>query len=193
MHCWIPNLLTLSRLLLLAPVLLLFDCGTPAAQAGAFALFLAASLTDALDGWAARRLGCAGNVGVFLDPLVDKIFANVLLIWIACHHPAWIPLWAALLLLAREFAVQGFRSMAPCLGVVISTGRMNKWKLVFQLIAVGTALVGLAWTPSAFILRPLTWAMLGMALFTGLWSMLTLFWHNRDLWRREPLKMEVRG
>jgi CDP-diacylglycerol--glycerol-3-phosphate 3-phosphatidyltransferase len=193
MNCWIPNLLTLSRLLLLVPVLVLFERGTPAAQAGAFTLFLAASFTDTLDGWAARRLGCAGNVGVFLDPLVDKIFANVLLIWIACHHPGWIPLWAALLLLAREFAVQGFRSIAPCLGVVINTGQMNKWKLVFQLVAVGTALVGLSWKSSAFVLQPLTWAMLGLALFTGLWSMLALLWHNRDLWGREPIKMEVRG
>jgi CDP-diacylglycerol--glycerol-3-phosphate 3-phosphatidyltransferase len=193
MICWIPNLLTLARLLLLVPVLVLFEHGTPVAQAWAFGLFLAASLTDALDGWAARRLDCASNVGVFLDPLVDKIFANVLLIWIACRHPGWIPLWAALVLLAREFAVQGFRSMAPCLGVLINTGQMNKWKLVFQLIAVGTALVGLAWTSAAVVLRPLTWATLGLALFTGLWSMFALFWHNRDLWGREPLKLEQRG
>jgi CDP-diacylglycerol--glycerol-3-phosphate 3-phosphatidyltransferase len=190
--CWIPNLLTLSRVVLLVPVVWLFDRGTPLSQSLAFILFLAASITDGLDGWAARRLGCASNVGVFLDPMADKIFANVLLIWVACYHPDWIPLWATLLLLVREFAVQGFRSMAPCLGVVIGTGKMNKWKLVFQLITVGIALVGLTWQASAFILQPLTWAALGLALFTGIWSMLTLFRDNRDLWRREPVEMEVR-
>ena len=190
--CWIPNLLTLSRILLLVPVLVLYDLGTPVTQGVAFGLFLVASITDALDGWAARRLGCASNVGVFLDPMVDKAFANVLLIWLACDHPDWIPLWAVLLLLVREFAVQGFRSMTPCLGVVVSTGSMNKWKLVFQLIAVGTALVGIAWQPVAFILLPLTWIALGLALFTGTWSMLTLFRDNRDLWRRKPVEMERR-
>jgi CDP-diacylglycerol--glycerol-3-phosphate 3-phosphatidyltransferase len=190
--CWIPNLLTLSRILLLVPVLVLYDLGTPVTQGVAFCLFLVASITDALDGWAARRLGCAGNIGVFLDPMVDKAFANVLLIWLACDHPDWIPLWAVLLLLVREFAVQGFRSMTPCLGVVVSTGSMNKWKLVFQLIAVGTALVGIAWQPVAFILLPLTWIALGLALFTGIWSMLTLFRDNRDLWRRKPVEMERR-
>ena len=189
---WIPNALTLSRIVLLVPILALYDLGTPIPQFTAFGLFLVASLTDALDGWAARRLGCASNIGLFLDPMVDKIFANVLLIWLACSHPDWVPLWAALLLLGREFAVQGFRSMAPCLGVVISTGAMNKWKLVFQLIAAGITLVGLAWQPAVFILQPLAWIALGLALFTGIWSMVGLFWANRDLWRREPVKMEVR-
>ena len=166
----------------------------PAPEAGipAFGLFLLASITDALDGWTARHLGCANNVGVFLDPMADKIFANVLLIWLACHHPDWIPLWAVLLLLVRAFAVQGFCSMAPCLGEVIGTGTMNKWKLVFQLVTVGIALGGLAWQASAFILQPLTWFALALALFTGLWSMLTLFRDNRDLWMREPAPMEKR-
>ena len=190
--CWIPNLLTLSRLVLLLPVILLLERGTPAALWSALALFLAASITDALDGWAARRLNCAGNIGIFLDPLADKIFANVLLIYLASRHPDWIPLWAVLLLLAREFAVQGFRSMAPCLGVVISTGQMNKLKLVFQLTATGTTLAGLAWEDAAFLLRPLTWIVLGLALVTGIWSMLALFRENRDLWRRKPLTMERR-
>jgi len=190
--CWIPNSLTLSRLVLLLPVILLFQSGTAAARWWAFALFLVASITDALDGWAARRLNCAGNVGIFLDPLADKIFANVLLIYLASRHPDWIPLWAVLLLLAREFAVQGFRSMAPCLGVVISTGQMNKWKLVFQLIATGTTMTGITWQAAAYLLRPLTWIALGLALVTGIGSMLALFRDNRDLWQRKPQEMERR-
>lgn len=192
MNCWIPNLLTLSRIVLLLPVMLLLAAGTPAALWWGFALFITASLTDALDGWAARRLGCTGNLGIFLDPLADKVFANVLLVYLACHHPGWIPLWAALLLLAREFAVQGFRSMTPCLGVVIGTGEMNKWKLVFQLIAAGTTLVGLAWEAAAALLQPLAWLAVGLALVTGLWSMLVLFRDNRDLWRRKAVEMERR-
>jgi len=51
---------------------------------------------------------------------------------------------------------------------------------------------GLAWQASAFILQPLTWLALALALFTGLWSMLTLFRDNRDLWMREPAPMEKR-
>jgi CDP-diacylglycerol--glycerol-3-phosphate 3-phosphatidyltransferase len=192
MVCWIPNALTLARPVLLLPLLWLIAVATPAALAWAFGLFLAASLTDALDGWAARRLGCVDNTGTFLDPLADKIFANVLLVYLACHHPAWIPLWAVLVLLAREFAVQGFRSMAPCLGVVIGTGRLNKWKLVFQLVASGATLAGLARPSAASLLQPVALGALGLALVAGTGSMLALFRQHRDLWGREPLDLERR-
>jgi CDP-diacylglycerol--glycerol-3-phosphate 3-phosphatidyltransferase len=190
---WIPNLLTASRLVLLLPMMwLLAADGDAALRWWAFALFLGAALTDFLDGWSARRLGCASNLGTFFDPLADKVFANVLLVFLACRYPQWVPLWVVLLLLAREFAVQGFRSMAPCRGVVIGTGRVSKLKLVFQLAAAGTALAGLGWQEAAGILRWATWLALGLALVSGLGSMLGLFWRNADLWHRPALPMEVR-
>jgi CDP-diacylglycerol--glycerol-3-phosphate 3-phosphatidyltransferase len=191
--CWIPNLLTLSRLVLLVPVMWLLASGQGAAAHWlAFALFVAAGVTDSLDGWAARRLGCASNVGVFLDPLVDKVFANVLLIFLACRFPDWVPLWVVLLLVAREFAVQGFRSMAPCVGVVIRTGTVSKLKLVFQLLATGTALVGLGWEASSDVLKGATWLGLALALASAYVSMFFLFRQNADLWRRAAVPMEVR-
>jgi len=191
--CWIPNLLTALRILLLLPIMALLANGSDAVSHWlAFALFLLASLTDWWDGWAARRLGCAGNLGIFFDPLADKVFANVLIIYLACYYPDWVPLWVALLLLAREFVVQGFRSMTPCLGVVISTGMVSKLKLVFQLIAAGTALAGLGWPAAEPLLKPLTWLALGLSMGTGLWSMVTLFRDNADLWQRQPLEMERR-
>jgi CDP-diacylglycerol--glycerol-3-phosphate 3-phosphatidyltransferase len=191
--CWIPNLLTLSRPGLLLPVMWLLTAGTgPVAQWLAFVLFVAAALTDALDGWAARRLGCESNVGVFLDPLADKVFANVLLIFLACRLPEWVPLWVVLLLVAREFVVQGFRSMAPCVGVVIRTGTLNKLKLVFQLVAIGTALAGQGWADMADLLRWATWIGLGLALASAYVSMFTLLRDNADLWGRTPVPMEMR-
>lgn len=192
MH-WLPNALTLSRLVLLVPLMWLLAVAQGASSYRlAFALFLLASLTDTLDGWAARRLGCVSNPGIFLDPLADKIFANVLLVFLACYFPRWIPLWMVLLLLAREFAVQGFRSMAPCVGVVIRTERLSKLKLVFQLLAAGVVLAGLGWPGREAFLRPLALAGLTLALLAGYVSMLTIFHNNRDLWRRTALDMEVR-
>jgi len=191
--CWIPNLLTLSRPLLLLPLMWLLAAGSgPGMAWAAFALFLAAALTDALDGWAARRLGCAGPLGVFLDPLADKVFANVLLIFLASRIPDWVPLWLVLLLVAREFVVQGFRSMAPCVGVVIRTGMLNKLKLVFQLVAVGCALAGQAWAGMAAPLCWATWVALGLALASAYVSMYRLLRDNADLWQRTPLPMEIR-
>lgn len=189
---WLPNLLSVARPLLILPIVGLLAVGGTTAAWWAFGLFLAAATTDLLDGWLARRLGCASNLGVFLDPLADKVFANVLLVYLAARRPDWVPLWIVLLLLGREFAVQGFRSMAPCVGVVISTGQLNKLKLVFQLLACGTALAGLAWSPAAPWLQSATWLFLGLALASALWSMFTLFRDNSDLWHRAPLAMEQR-
>lgn len=191
--CLIAHLLTASRLVLLVPILLLLGQGGGFERHWlAFGLFLLGGMTDFLDGWVARRAGCAGAMGTFFDPLADKVFANLLLVLLAARHPDWVPLWVVLLLLAREFAVQGLRSMAPCVGVLIRTGWVSKLKLIFQLIATGTALAGLAWEAAAPILQPATWVALGLAVAAGLWSMLSLFWNNADLWRRTPLTLEQR-
>jgi CDP-diacylglycerol--glycerol-3-phosphate 3-phosphatidyltransferase len=192
MH-WIPNLLTASRILLLLPLMwLLASASVTSTYLWAFALFLLASISDFFDGWAARRLGCESNLGIFFDPLADKIFANVLLVFLACSYPECIPLWMVLLLLAREFAVQGFRSMAPCVGVVISTGRLNKLKLVLQLVAAGITLAWLGLQDMGWILRPAARIALGLALLSAYVSMYTLFRDNADLWGRTQVEMEKR-
>jgi CDP-diacylglycerol--glycerol-3-phosphate 3-phosphatidyltransferase len=191
---WLPNFLTVSRIFLLLPVIGLL--ATTAASAStyrfAFALFLVASLTDLVDGWAARRLNCVSNVGAFLDPLADKIMSNVLLVFLSCRYPDWIPLWMVLLLLAREFAVQGFRSMAPCLGVVIKTELLSKLKTLFQLIAAGAVMAGLGWESLAGIAQPVALISLILALASGYVSMTMIFVRNVDLWSRRPLDMESR-
>ena len=190
---WLPNVLTASRLVLLLPVMgLLATAQGAVSYRLAFGLFLVAALTDILDGWAARRLRSVNNIGMFFDPLADKVMANVLLVFLACRYPAWLPLWMVLLLLAREFAVQGFRSMAPCVGVVIRTGRLSKLKLVFQLIAAGALLVGLGWQELAGIARAVAWISLALALVAGYVSMIAIFSRNADLWSRPALEMEQR-
>jgi CDP-diacylglycerol---glycerol-3-phosphate 3-phosphatidyltransferase len=190
---WLPNVLTASRLVLLLPVMVLLAKAHDASSYRlAFVLFLISALTDALDGWAARRLQCESNIGTFFDPLVDKVVANVLLVFLACHYPDWIPLWMVLLLLAREFAVQGFRSMAPCVGVVIRTEMLSKLKLVFQLVAAGALLAALAWQGLAAIAKPVAWTSLVLAVLSGYVSMIAIFRRNADLWSRPPLEMEQR-
>jgi CDP-diacylglycerol--glycerol-3-phosphate 3-phosphatidyltransferase len=190
---WLPNFLTVSRIILLLPVMgLLATAESAPTYRIAFGLFLVAALTDLVDGWAARRLDCVSNVGAFLDPLADKIMSNVLLVFLTCRYPDWIPLWMVLLLLAREFAVQGFRSMAPCLGVVIRTELLSKLKTLFQLIAAGAVMAGLGWETLAGIAPALALISLALALASGYISMATIFIRNVDLWSRRPLDMEPR-
>jgi len=122
------------------------------------------------------------------------VFANVLLVFLALHFPHWTPPTVVLLLLAREFAVQGFRSMAPCKGVVLRTRMVSKLKFVFQTLSVGAVLLGVGTGsdgPRAFC-QWLAWTALGLALIAGYASMTMLFWKNRDLWARKPVRMELR-
>ncbi|MGZ8195816.1 MAG: CDP-diacylglycerol--glycerol-3-phosphate 3-phosphatidyltransferase [Methylosarcina sp.] len=190
---WLPNFLTLSRIILLLPVMgLLATAEDAVTYRLAFVLFLIAALTDLVDGWAARHWHCVSNVGAFLDPLADKIISNVLLVFLACRYPAWISLWMVLLLLAREFAVQGFRSMAPCMGVVIRTELLSKLKTLFQLIAAGAVIAGLGWKNLEVIAMPLALTSLILALASGYISMTMIFIRNADLWARRPLDMEPR-
>ena len=190
---WLPNFLTILRIILVLPVMLLLVSAHEAITYQlVFFLFLTAALTDLLDGWLARHLECVSNVGAFLDPLADKIMSNVLLVFLSCRYPEIIPLWMVLLLLAREFAVQGFRSMAPCMGVVIRTELLSKLKTFFQLMALGSVLIGLGWGSLADIARYVALISLILALVSGYVSMTMIFIRNSDLWSRQPLDMQSR-
>ena len=190
---WLPNFLTVLRIILVFPVMLLLVSAHEAITYQlVFFLFLTAALTDLLDGWLARHLECVSNVGAFLDPLADKIMSNVLLVFLSCRYPEIIPLWIVLLLLAREFAVQGFRSMAPCMGVVIRTELLSKLKTFFQLMALGSVLIGLGWGSLADIARYVALISLILALVSGYVSMTMIFIRNSDLWSRQPLDMQSR-
>ena len=190
---WLPNFLTVLRIILVFPVMLLLVSAHEAITYQlVFFLFLTAALTDLLDGWLARHLECVSNVGAFLDPLADKIMSNVLLVFLSCRYPEVIPLWMVLLLLAREFAVQGFRSMAPCMGVVIRTELLSKLKTFFQLMALGSVLIGLGWGSLADIARYVALISLILALVSGYVSMTMIFIRNSDLWSRQPLDMQSR-
>lgn len=190
---WLPNFLTILRIILVLPVMLLLVSAHEAITYQlVFFLFLTAALTDLLDGWLARYLECVSNVGAFLDPLADKIMSNVLLVFLSCRYPEIIPLWMVLLLLAREFAVQGFRSMAPCMGVVIRTELLSKLKTFFQLMALGSVLIGLGWGSLADIARYVALISLILALVSGYVSMTMIFIRNSDLWSRQPLDMQSR-
>lgn len=190
----IPNLLTFSRILLLLPTMVLLGTADESLflPRMAFGVFLVASLSDLLDGWLARRLACTSNLGAFLDPLSDKIMTNVLLVFMSCRYPQQVPLWMVLSLLAREFAVQGFRSMAPCVGVVIKTDLLSKLKTFFQLFSIGSLIVGLGWPGLSVIAEFLALINLWLALASAYISMGLIFYRNRDLWARSPLVMQRR-
>src|SRR5437660_7350361 len=129
-----PNLLSFSRILA-APILYVL-VAWPSRFGFFLALlvFVAASITDTLDGQAARRLGMVSPFGVYLDTTADKILIAVLLVALAVVHLA--PGWMAAVIIAREFLVTGLRSYAAALGVVIPAGGWGKAKTLITIVAL---------------------------------------------------------
>ena len=139
----LPNLLTLSRIL--AVPLLAFLLWWPDWQAGyglAFALYCLMGITDYFDGYLARSSGAVSKLGVFLDPIADKIMiAAVLVMLIKTGKIYDWAIVAAIIIIVREIAISGLREFLAELRVSMPVSRLAKWKTAFQIIALGTLIL----------------------------------------------------
>ena len=131
----LANKLTLIRIVLV-PVFLIFIAGKgiPYGSTIATIIFIVASITDKLDGYIARSRNQITNFGKFMDPLADKLLVTAALISLVELHI--VPAWAAVIIIAREFAVSGLRSIAASQGKVIAASWWGKIKTVIQIIAI---------------------------------------------------------
>jgi CDP-diacylglycerol---glycerol-3-phosphate 3-phosphatidyltransferase len=141
----LPNTLTLLRIFIvpfLVVVLLTpFSenwLGVPRHIVGV-ALFLGAALTDYLDGHFARSRDQVSRLGKLLDPIADKLLISAALISLVENQLA--PAWAVVVIIGREFAVTGLRSIAAADGVVIAASRVGKFKMLAQVVAVALLIV----------------------------------------------------
>lgn len=136
----LANKLTLIRIVLV-PVFLIFIAakGIPYGSTIATTIFILASITDKLDGYIARSRNQITNFGKFMDPLADKLLVTAALISLVELHV--VPAWAAVIIIAREFAVSGLRSIAAAQGKVIAASWWGKIKTVTQMAAIITLLV----------------------------------------------------
>jgi CDP-diacylglycerol--glycerol-3-phosphate 3-phosphatidyltransferase len=141
----LPNALTLSRIFvvpfLVVVLLTPFSenwLGAPRHIVGV-ALFLAAALTDFFDGRIARSRQQVSRLGKLLDPIADKLLISAALISLVENQLA--PAWAVVIIIGREFAVSGLRSIAAADGVVIAASRMGKFKMLSQVVTVALLIV----------------------------------------------------
>lgn len=130
----IPNILTLMRIAAIPVMALLLMSGERATCFWAAALFSAASFTDWLDGYLARRMGIVTVFGKFLDPIADKLIVMAALIMIIPF--GWVPAWMVLVILSREIIITGLRGIASSEGIVIAASDLGKFKTIFQLVAI---------------------------------------------------------
>lgn len=130
----LPNKLSMLRILMIPVFVILALMNAPTAQYAAVGVFVLAAITDALDGHIARKNGLVTNFGKFIDPIADKLLVMSALIVLV--ERGRMPGWVCIVMLAREFAISGFRLVAAGTGKVIAAGILGKIKTVTQMIAV---------------------------------------------------------
>ncbi|MBN9788027.1 CDP-diacylglycerol--glycerol-3-phosphate 3-phosphatidyltransferase [Pseudonocardia sp. TMWB2A] len=170
----LPNLLTLSRIFAV-PLLvaLLWFPGWELGYGLGFALYCLMGITDYFDGYLARAKGTVSRLGVFLDPIADKIMvAAVILMLVGTRHePASIQglhIIPALVILLREIAVSGLREFLAGLKETVSipVSKLAKWKTTLQIVALGALILAGAFPHYAFIKQTGIVTLWGAAILT---------------------------
>ncbi|MFV0341314.1 MAG: CDP-diacylglycerol--glycerol-3-phosphate 3-phosphatidyltransferase [Anaerocolumna sp.] len=129
----LPNKITIARVFMIPIFLVVFLVpGIPQANYIAAAIFIIACLTDALDGYLARKYHLVTNFGKFADPLADKLLVSAALICFV--ELKLVPAWIIIIIISREFIISGFRLVASDNGVVIAASNLAKLKTTAQMI-----------------------------------------------------------
>ncbi len=167
----LPNVLTLSRILVILPIVGLFwvDGGWP--RWATLGLYAAACITDFFDGYLARARGEISRFGRFLDPVADKLLiASVILMLCAFDRITGLSILAAVVILCREILVSGLREFLATLRAGLPVSGLAKWKTTIQMFALGFLIVGTEapdWIPAVMIGEFGLWAAAALTLITG--------------------------
>ena len=169
----LPNKLTVLRIVLILPFLLVLYLDVPGASYIALANFIIASLTDLLDGKIARSRNLVTDFGKFADPLADKMLVVAAMLWFV--ENGQMPGWALLIVILRVFAVSGLRMVASDQGRVIAAGWSGKVKTASTMVCIV-----LMFLPIPELVNNLCVAVI---VVTTLWSGVEYFVKNRDCLR----------
>jgi len=142
MRWTLPNILTVSRFGLAALLLVFLTLSFPFRHSLALIVFVAAGLTDFVDGYLARHVYGVTSFGQLLDPLADKVM--VCAAFVAFVGLQVLPAWIVVIIISREFLVTGLRLLAMERGQVLSVGKWGKHKTAWQIVAIVALLLGLA-------------------------------------------------
>jgi CDP-diacylglycerol--glycerol-3-phosphate 3-phosphatidyltransferase len=187
----LPNLLTLLRIFfvpLLVSALLAENAEWHVlipvpGELFALAIFLAAAATDLVDGYLARRWEQITTVGTLLDPIADKLLISAALISLVETHR--VPAWMVILIIGREFAVSGLRSIAAAAGYTIAASELGKSKMVSQVAAIALVIAGIHWPMLADFAMLTMWAVL-------LFGVVSAADYFRKFWRKVDDRIKLR-
>ena len=135
----LPNLVTMSRVVMIPFILIFIDNFNPFRSFIAAMLYLVAAAGDFLDGYLARSRGQVSMLGKFLDPLADKLLVTAVLVFMVALQR--VPAWVVVVLVGRDLAISGLRSIAAAQGLVIAASDGGKIKTALQLVAITSLLI----------------------------------------------------
>ena len=177
MFKYLPNILTVLRLLLIPVIVALFFASFPNHYAWSMLVFAIAMATDVADGWMARHYRLITKLGVFLDPLADKILINVMLF--ACALVGILPFWLAATLFARDLISSDFKSFATHHKIHVAIAPIEgKVKAFLETVGILCAYVALQWTTLPLFAQVSVWLQLAALAvgLVGLTKMLKAHW-----------------
>ncbi len=146
----LPNSITFVRILSIPLLIWVLSTGRIGSAHGekellASALFIAASITDGIDGYLARKRGQITTMGILLDPLADKMLIASAYITLVQFNPSLVPAWVAVIVIGREFLVSGLRGIAASEGFTIEASELGKFKMVVQIVSVVAVILDHRW------------------------------------------------
>ncbi len=136
----LPNVLTLSRIFLVPVLVVVLLTRFPEKELIGLTIFLVAAVTDALDGYIARKRNQRTSLGALLDPLADKLLTTAA--FVSLVELGMAPAWMVTIIIGREFGVTGLRSIAAQRGFVVPASNLGKVKMISQVITIAVLIGG---------------------------------------------------
>ena len=161
----LANKITVFRIMLVPVYLILFMQQTTVAGYAATAVFVVASLSDALDGYIARSRGLVTNFGKFFDPLADKLLVCSALI--AMTSLGIFPMWATIAIVVRELSITAFREVAAASNIIIAADKLGKLKAISQMVTIICLTIPEFPSLLQFIIQPMIWFTVFITLLSG--------------------------
>lgn len=161
----LPNALTLFRIFLVPFLVVVLLTKFEGREIVALAIFLVATATDFFDGWLARRRGEITTLGTLLDPIADKLLISAA--FISLVEVGLIPAWMVVVVVGREFAVTGLRSIASGQGIVISASNWGKVKMVSQITAISLLILSERYAWLTLPGKVVLWIVVAVAIVSG--------------------------
>jgi len=162
----LANKLTLLRVVMIPVFLLVLFLGPePMNRYVAVVIFIVASLTDMLDGKIARKYNLVSNFGKFMDPLADKLLVMSALVSMVALED--LAAWVVIVILAREFTITGFRTLAMEANIVMAASWWGKVKTTVQMIMIPVVLLNLPFAMMPMVETVLVWLSVFFTIFSG--------------------------